>query len=76
MATVIDKVDKILYKNHLEFEDEERWEEAIDRLRQWVHEYYEELSHSSDTYMEESTTIEEDEEEEDENVDDELDVNL
>jgi hypothetical protein len=80
IARVIDKVDKILYQNDLEFAEEDRWHDATEDLRRWIFEYYEEVSHSSDTYINESSTSEsievDDEEESDEEEEEGRDIAL
>ena len=48
MAQVIDKVDKVLFKHGLEFdEDHKNWDDAVEQLSAWVFQFYEDFGGDS-----------------------------
>jgi len=40
LAKVIDKVDRVLFEHDLQFRDDADWEQFADKVRELVHEYY------------------------------------
>ena len=50
LAKVADKIDRALFEADLEFADEDRWEEFLEKLQALVYEFYDDHAEDDGSY--------------------------
>jgi hypothetical protein len=50
LAKVADKIDRVLFEGDLEFADESRWEEFLERLQALVYDFYDDHAEEDSSF--------------------------